>query len=228
MKDSTILARRYSQALFAVAKPNKIVDEVLNDLDKITQALEISKKHNSLFFNSLVPYNLKIKLWKILLSNLKINKISESFIYLLLKRNRIQFFYKIKTFFLNLLHEDKGILRAQVISAIALNKSVKAELSTELSKIFNKEIELDIHLDKKILGGLIIKVGPYMIDSSIESKLRNLKIKISNTKIESLTDSSNQSLKNKEVKRVKDLNGKKSQSLKSESIAKNKIKKLKK
>jgi F-type H+-transporting ATPase subunit delta len=185
MKNLNVLAMRYSKALFAIAKKEAIVEQVLADFKQIDDGLIFIKDKSNLFLSSIMPYRIKIKLWGKLLSILKLTSLTEDFVYLLLHNNRIGLFLLIKNCLSALYREEKGVLLAEVFSAIELNSKLKQGICDELSKLFGKKIELEAKVKEKILGGLVIKVGSKMIDTSIESKLNSLKHRINTIRVTS-------------------------------------------
>lgn len=186
MKDAHILAMRYAKALFSIAKKEVKIDQVLTDLKNIVENLTALKDKSGLFLSSIVPYKIKKKLWDKLLSDLKISPLSENFIQLLLKKNRVEFFILIKNCFIDLLRQERGVVLAEVFSTTELTDDIKTQISNKLSQLLNKKIELESKIKPKILGGLVIKTGSMMIDTSLESKLNSLKHMINSAKITSM------------------------------------------
>ena len=70
--------------------------------------------------------------------------------------------------------EDKGEVTVNVTSASTLSDTQTKDLTKSLEKTIGKEIKIEAIIDESLIGGLIVKVGSKMIDSSIRSKLANL------------------------------------------------------
>jgi F-type H+-transporting ATPase subunit delta len=70
--------------------------------------------------------------------------------------------------------ESRGEMTAEVVSAKALTKTQADKLAKALSASVGKKINLNATVDECLIGGLIVKVGSKMIDSSIRSKLNSL------------------------------------------------------
>ena len=70
--------------------------------------------------------------------------------------------------------EDKGEVTVNVTSASALSEAQTQDLTKSLEKTIGKEIKIETSIDESLIGGLIVKVGSKMIDSSVRSKLTNL------------------------------------------------------
>jgi F-type H+-transporting ATPase subunit delta len=70
--------------------------------------------------------------------------------------------------------EDKGEVTADVTSAKALTKAQSEKLAATLKKSFGKDVKINSAVDESLIGGLIVKVGSKMIDTSIRSRLSSL------------------------------------------------------
>jgi len=70
--------------------------------------------------------------------------------------------------------DEKGEITAEVTSAQNLTAAQEKELAATLKKSVGKDVKIKTTVDENLIGGLIIKVGSKMIDSSIKSKLSNL------------------------------------------------------
>ena len=70
--------------------------------------------------------------------------------------------------------EDKGEVTADVVSAKALTKTQSDKLAKTLAARMGKEVKINATVDDSLVGGLVVKVGSKMIDTSIRSKLASL------------------------------------------------------
>ena len=83
--------------------------------------------------------------------------------------------------FRSLLARHRGELVAEVTSAVALKEAQLAALKDKLKSSYGKDVRLDTKVDPSLLGGLVIKVGSRMFDSSLKTKLMNLKVVLKGT-----------------------------------------------
>jgi F-type H+-transporting ATPase subunit delta len=74
--------------------------------------------------------------------------------------------------------EEKGKITAEVISAKALSKAQSASLAETLKAQMSMDVELKATVDESLIGGLVVKVGSKMIDTSIRAKLNALQNKM--------------------------------------------------
>ena len=93
-------------------------------------------------------------------------------------KRRLFFLDKILNFFLQLVSKNRGEVKAQLSSSKELSLSELENIQKELSANFTSKIKLDYKYDPALVGGLIIKVGSMMIDTSIKNKLKQLETKM--------------------------------------------------
>ena len=99
----------------------------------------------------------------------------ESFIRLLAEYHRLNLIPNIAFEFKQLVAEHENILNAQVTSAYPLNEKSESDLMAVLKKRFGRDVNLTYNTDKNLIGGVVIRVGDLVIDSSIRDKLIRLK-----------------------------------------------------
>ena len=75
--------------------------------------------------------------------------------------------------------QARGEVSAEVTSAAALSDAQVTELKKTLKDSVGKDVTLNTRVDPSLLGGLVVKVGSRMIDSSLKTKLQNLKVVLS-------------------------------------------------
>ena len=80
--------------------------------------------------------------------------------------------------FRTLRSSHKGEVDAEVVSAIKLSEEQITALEEKLAKIMGSKIRLTANIDPQVLGGLVVRVGSRMVDSSLRTKLNNLQLKL--------------------------------------------------
>ena len=168
MKTGTlILAQRYAKAFDRIAKNTDEAahnvasfEESLKNLQDISAYLAnptiISKVKESLIEKSL-PDNIARALLKVLIKEKRFNLADE-----ILKQLNI------------LLDGRRGLQRAQVTSAAALDDKTKTQIQTALENYFKTKLTLNFKEDKSLISGLKIKMGDFYIEDSSSSRLREL------------------------------------------------------
>jgi F-type H+-transporting ATPase subunit delta len=101
--------------------------------------------------------------------------LTANFLQLLVKNRRLFALRDIVSGFRRLLADHRGEVTAEVTSAVPLSEAQTEELKATLKAKTGKTVTLNTTVDPSILGGLIVKIGSRMIDTSIRSKLNALK-----------------------------------------------------
>ena len=106
----------------------------------------------------------------------EIDSIAASFAKLLAKNNRLKMAPAIIEKFGNIWNRENGILEAEVESAYSLNDETSGKITKEIKEKYGtKEVILNNKINKDIKGGIIIKIGDEVIDSSVKKQLKMLK-----------------------------------------------------
>ena len=106
----------------------------------------------------------------------EIDSITASFANLLAKNNRLKMAPAIIEKFGNIWNRENGILEAEVESAYPLNDEISGKITKEIKEKYGaKEVILNNKINKDIKGGIIIKIGDEVIDSSVKKQLKMLK-----------------------------------------------------
>lgn len=168
------LDKRYALALYTVAEEKGKVEEYLNDLREIVSLMnndaEFVKLIKQPFINTSAKKKIFINIFK--------GKIDEdllSFLLILIEKDRILFTEeKLKE--MEKIHlERNNTLLVEVKTVIPLNDSEKENLRRKLMDMYNKKIIFEEKIDKKIIGGVYIRVGDDVIDGTLKIKLEEMK-----------------------------------------------------
>jgi F-type H+-transporting ATPase subunit delta len=98
-----------------------------------------------------------------------------NFLNLLVRKKRAEILPEIAAAYQTMVDEAKNISHGNVISAIELSDTLKANVQTILEKLTGKKVELTTSVDSSIIGGIIAKVGDLVLDGSIKTQLAGLK-----------------------------------------------------
>jgi len=167
-------ARRYAQAVFEIAKESTSLDKWLSDLNTLNAAFGSRE-----VVTNLEDPNLKEEDQRKVISDvLKPGTVSElalNLLYLLVRRQRLALLPRIVEVYQQMYNKEKGIIIADVISAVPLDAAHQKRVSEQLSRITgSKTVELHVHQDPRILGGLITRIGDELIDASVATRLADL------------------------------------------------------
>lgn len=105
----------------------------------------------------------------------EVNPLALNLAGLLVSRDRLKIAGDISQEYERLLDAHYGIEHAEVVTVLPLNEEDKERLSSRLEEITGRKFAIDAKVDPAIVGGLIIKIGDRVIDSSLRSRLEALR-----------------------------------------------------
>jgi F-type H+-transporting ATPase subunit delta len=161
-------ARRYAQAVFDIAREQKELDRWQSDLDKVA-VLSGDATVMALLENPKVPFEAKARLLAGQLGD--ISPLALNLVYLLVSRSRLAMLGDIAAEYRRLLDGYRGIERAEVTTAIALEDKDVARLAEQLGAVVGKKVVVEAKVDKSLIGGIVARVGGKLLDGSTLSQL---------------------------------------------------------
>ena len=170
------LAGRYANAVFELARDQKAVDAVSADLSSLRRAFETSPDLARLVRSPLFSAGDQAKALGAILEKMGAHPLTAKFVLLLAQKRRLFVLNQIITAYERLVAKSRGETEAEVTSARHLNDDEITELKAMLKSKLGKEPRLQSRIDPTLLGGLIVKVGSRMIDSSLRTKLDGLRV----------------------------------------------------
>ena len=175
---SEIAMRRYALALFELSQENSELDKTEVETKILQNLLKKSSEFVRLIKNPTYKRNEQLEAIKIINESFKFTNTFRKFLSFLCFKRRLFFLDKILSIFLQLVSKNRGEVKAQLSSSKELSFSELENIQKELSANFTSKIKLDYKYDPALVGGLIIKVGSMMIDTSIKNKLKQLETKM--------------------------------------------------
>ncbi|HWX90755.1 MAG TPA: F0F1 ATP synthase subunit delta [Rhizomicrobium sp.] len=169
------LAGRYANALFELAQDQKAIDAVSADLASLRRALETSPDLARLVRSPVFSAADHAKALKAILDKMGANPLTAKFVLLLAQKRRLFVLTQIIAAYERLVARARGETEAEVTAARALSEGEITELKSVLKSKLGKEPRLHAKIDPTLLGGLVVKVGSRMIDSSLRTKLDGLR-----------------------------------------------------
>jgi len=167
-----VYARRYSQAVFNIALETKKFDKWQSDLRKIVSLSE-NATLIALLESPKFRFDDKAKLLSERLGD--IDPLALNLVYLLVTRGRLGMIGDIADGYQQLLDSYRGIERAEVTTAIPLDKEDKLRLTERLGAVVGRKVVVKPEVDSSLIGGIIARVGGKLLDGSTRSKLAALK-----------------------------------------------------
>ena len=176
LSSGDLISDRYAFALYDLASEKKLVDTVLDDLLFIQSMIKNNKDLKLVIKSPLIKSNDKLVILQNILKSKKPNELSSTFLKVLSKNKRLQKTLDIISQFKNINAQKRGEVLADITSAEKLSNEQQDSIKEQLRTILGDKLSLNYKVDEQIIGGLIIKVGSKMIDTSLSNKINKLKI----------------------------------------------------
>jgi F-type H+-transporting ATPase subunit delta len=170
------MAGRYAGALFELALEEKAVDSVKKDLEAFDALIGESADLNRLVRSPVFGVDEQLKAVSTILEKAGIKGVAANFIRVVITNRRLFALRNIISGYRALVAKHKGEISAQVTVAEKLSDTNLEALKSALTSVTGgKDMDLDVKIDPTIIGGLIVKVGSRMVDSSLRTKLNSIK-----------------------------------------------------
>ena len=170
------LSGRYATALFELARESKAIDAVANSLSGLKAALAQSDEFRALTANPLLSRDEASKGVGAVAASMGLDPLTTRFLGVLAQNRRLGQLEKVIASFTALAAAHRGEATAEVVSAHPLDGGQVDALKKQLRQKVGRDVAVDLKVDPSILGGLIVKIGSQMIDSSIRTRLNTLAV----------------------------------------------------
>jgi F-type H+-transporting ATPase subunit delta len=170
------MAGRYASALFELAKQDKQLPEVEGQLKAFQTMLDDSGELRRLVRSPVISAGDQAKALSAILQRAGISGLTANFLSLITRKRRLFAVGDMIKGFRVLLARERGEVSADVATAHALTPDQLTQLKDALRISVGKEVQVNTRVDPNLLGGLVVKIGSRMIDSSLRTKLNNLKV----------------------------------------------------
>jgi F-type H+-transporting ATPase subunit delta len=172
----TGLAGRYATAVFELAQEAKAVDAVAADFTALRNAIHASPDLARLVRSPAFSREDQQKALGAILAKMQVSPLTQKFVALLAAKRRLFALEGIIAAYNHKVARLKGEVEAEVTSARPLSHGEAEELKRVLKSTLGREPRLQTRVDNALLGGLVVKLGSRMIDTSIRTKLNGLRV----------------------------------------------------
>jgi F-type H+-transporting ATPase subunit delta len=170
------MAGRYATALFELALEEKAVDAVRKDLDSFEELIVGSDDLNRLLRSPVFGADEQLKALSAILAKAEIKGLAANFLKVVAANRRLFATRDVIRAYRALVARHKGEVSAQITVAEKFSEKNLSALKSALKSVTGgKDIDMDVKVDPAIIGGLIVKVGSRMVDSSLRTKLNSMK-----------------------------------------------------
>ena len=169
------LAGRYATALYQLAINSKQVDTILQDLNSFSALIDENEQLQKLIYSPVFGAEEKSSAITKLLKKAKAKDLVVQFIGTIAKNGRLFAIKEIIFAFNKEVDTRRGKISAEVVSAIPLDNKRQAQIHKLIISIAGaKEVSLVTRIDASLIGGLVIRIGSRMFDTSLKTKLNRL------------------------------------------------------
>jgi len=171
---STGIAARYATAVFDLAKEGKAIKALESDVATLGAAIAESADLRTLLTSPLYSRDEQSGAIAAIAAKLELSDTTSKVLALLAAKRRLFVLPHLLAVLQDMLSEERGEVTAEVTTAKALTEAQAEKLAETLKAQVGKSVTIKETVDESIIGGLIVKVGSKMIDTSIASKLNAL------------------------------------------------------
>lgn len=169
------IAGRYAGALFDLALEGDGLDAVSADLQTLRAAINASSDLKSFLSSPVYGAEDQARALAAIAEKAELGALTRNFLGLVARNRRLFALEAMIAAFAAHLAVHRGEVSAEAVSAAPLNDEQTRRLRGEIETIVGKAVNLSLRTDPDLLGGMIVKVGSTMIDSSLRTKLNRLK-----------------------------------------------------
>ncbi len=169
------MAGRYATALFELALENNTVDAVKGDFARFDARVAESDDLRRLVRSPVFAAETQGKALDAVLDKVGIDGLSAKFLRLVTANRRLFAVRDIVRAYRAMVARHKGEISAQVTVAEPLSDAHRGAITEALKSVTGKDVGLDVKVDPAIIGGLVVKLGSRMVDSSLRTKLNAIK-----------------------------------------------------
>lgn len=170
------LAGRYAMAVFALARDAMLLDPIAHDLAQLEALLGDSPELRRLVGSPVLTRGEQSRAIAAILERMGANPLTRRFIGVLAENRRLFVLPQIIRAFRARLAAHRGEVSAEVTTAQPLAVDQVAALRQTLTLAVGREVSLSARVDPELLGGLVVRLGSRMLDSSLRTQLANLKV----------------------------------------------------
>jgi len=168
------IAKRYASAIFDLAIEGKSLPKLESDVSALAGALEVSADLRDLISSPVYTRDEQGAAISAVAQKMELTPVMANSLALMASKRRLFVVPQLMAALRAMIAEHKGETTAEVASAKALTKAQQTELAKTLKAAVGKDVNLNLTVDESLIGGLVVKVGSQMIDTSIKARLNAL------------------------------------------------------
>ena len=176
------LAGRYAGALYALAEESGKIDAVVKDMNGVAELVSANQDMRMLVESPAITWAEQTKAVTAVLEKGGADALTVKFVGTVASNGRLHALSRIISAFLTEHARRRGEVSAEVISAVEMDDARRARVEQAVSKLAGSEkLSLSTRVDPSLIGGLVVRIGSRMIDTSIRTKLNRLETAMKGT-----------------------------------------------
>ena len=169
------LAGRYAGALYALAEESGKIDAVVKDMNGVAELVSANQDMRTLVESPAITWAEQTKAVTAVLEKGGADALTVKFVGTVASNGRLHALSRIISAFLAEHARRRGEVSAEVISAVEMDDARQARVEQAVSKLAGSDkLSLSMRVDPSLIGGLVVRIGSRMIDTSIRTKLNRL------------------------------------------------------
>ena len=168
------LADRYATALYALADDNHVLDAVVSQMESLGRVIDSSSDFRRLLESPLIDVKTATVAAQAVLTQEGFGKEVRDFVGVIAVNRRLRVLRDIVSAFASLVADRRGIVTAHVASAHPLNEVQRQQLRARLIEAGYGNVNIDERVEPDLLGGLVVRIGARLYDTSLKSRLQRL------------------------------------------------------
>ncbi len=174
--DATGLAGRYATALFDLADGDGILDQVADDLAALDRMIDESDDLQRLIRSPVIGRDDQSRALVAIMEKAEMSTVARNFVGLVARNRRLFALPDMIAAYRGLLAARRGEATAEVVSAQKLTDQQFDAVGDALRRAVGTPVSVDARVDPSLLGGLVVRLGSRMVDSSLSTKLQRLRL----------------------------------------------------
>ena len=168
----------YSQALYELGNENGSLNEIEVQATSLLKLISENAELKNFIKNPINKNEEQSVAFNLISEKFNFNNLLKTFLNFIITKRRLFFIQKIIEDFIDTCSKNRGEIKADLTSSKELKETDISKIKAELASNFGANIKLNYKHEPSLIGGLIIKVGSIMVDTSIKSKLKKLETKM--------------------------------------------------
>lgn len=174
VRKSSQIAVRYATSLLDLAEEKPGLEKIADDVAKFQRVLAASEPLSKALADPRIKDGDKVAVVDRICERAGFHQLFSSFLKTLAENGRLDSLSPILEAVLTAVRQRRGVLEVSVQSAGELDARTRENIEKLFIKRFQGDVELRVEQNSDLMGGMVVRVGPYMIDDSVKSKLERL------------------------------------------------------